>query len=193
MFQVCLSMVILLPTTAMWSCGILVRVMLLCSAQLTRLPAVQLYLADLGSGATLIEHWSPLMVLASHTIWTEMLCWFVWTEDPTRVCQWCTLESTAVKYLTKTIWCRHCVWEHILQRVLVSAGECLLLLFWYACMYNIYNPSGIIESSYQPTSLAVPSWLAEVLCETTWQMESLLVCIVAGVVKDSVCSSQFHV
>ena len=74
MFQVCLSMVILLPTTAMWSCGILVWVMLLCSAQLTRLPVVELHPTDLGSGATLIEHWSPLMVLASHTIGTEMLC-----------------------------------------------------------------------------------------------------------------------
>ena len=74
MFQVCLSMVILLPTTAMWSCGILVWVMLLCSAQLTRLPVVELHPTDLGTGTTLIEHWSPLMVLASHTIGTEMLC-----------------------------------------------------------------------------------------------------------------------
>ena len=110
----------LLPTTAMCSCGTLVRVMLvLCSAQLTGPPAVWV-LAELGSGSTLMEGWFPFWLMATHTTETEALHWFVWTEGPTRVCQWCTLESIAVKYQTKMMWCRHCVWEHILQRVLVS-------------------------------------------------------------------------
>ena len=129
-FQVCPSMASLLPTTAMCSCRVLVRVMLvLCSAQLTALPAVQLHLADLESGSTLTEGGFPLwilfpLLLPSHSIETEVLHWFVWTEDPTRVCQWCTLECTAVKYPTKTMWTRHCVWEHILQRVQVSFFFC---------------------------------------------------------------------
>ena len=43
LFQVCISIARLSPTTAMWSCRILVRVMLvLCSVQLTGLPAVQI-------------------------------------------------------------------------------------------------------------------------------------------------------
>ena len=122
----------LLPTTAMCSCRVLVRVMLvLCSAQLTALPAVQLHLADLESGSTLMEGGFPLwilfpLLLPSHSIETEVLHWFVWTEDPTRVCQWCTLECTAVKYRTKTMWSRHCVWEHILQRVQVSLDMCVM-------------------------------------------------------------------
>ena len=59
LFQVCPSMASLLPTTVMLSCGILVRVMLvLCSVQLTALPAVQVR-AELGSGSTLMEGWFP--------------------------------------------------------------------------------------------------------------------------------------
>ena len=60
LFQVCPSMASLLPTTVMLSCGILVRVILvLCSVQLTALPAVQVHLAELGSGSTLMEGWFP--------------------------------------------------------------------------------------------------------------------------------------
>ena len=114
-------MALLSPTTALCSCGILVRMLVLCSVQLTGLPAVQVR-AKLGSGSTLMEGWFPLWLLLylSHTIETEALHWFVWTEGPARVCQWCTLESTAVKYQTKTTWSKHCVWEHISQRVQVS-------------------------------------------------------------------------
>ena len=51
LFQVCLSMASLLPTTALCSCGILVRVMLvLCSVKMTALTAVHLHLAEVGSG-----------------------------------------------------------------------------------------------------------------------------------------------
>ena len=125
LFQVCPSMASLLPTTALCSCRVLVRVMLLlCSAQLTGLPAVQVLLAELESGSTLIEGWFPLWLLRrgilSRTIETEALHWFVSTEGPTWVCLQVTLEPTAAKYLTKTMWCRHCVWEHISQRVQVS-------------------------------------------------------------------------
>ena len=60
LFQVCLSMANLSPTTAMWSCEILVRVMLvLCSAQPTGPPAVHLHLAELGRGSTLMKGWFP--------------------------------------------------------------------------------------------------------------------------------------
>ena len=125
LFQVCPSMASLSPTTALCSCGMLVRVMLvLCSAQPTALPAVRV-LAELESGFTLMEEWFPewfllSLLLPRHTIGTETHHWFVWTEGPARVCQWCTLESTAVKYQTKWMWLRHCVWEHISQRVQVS-------------------------------------------------------------------------
>ena len=143
LFQVCPSMASLLPTTALCSCRILVRVMLvLCSAQLTGLPAVQVHLAEVGSGSTLIEGWFPLwllvpLLLLSHSIETEVLHWFVWTEGPARVCQWCTLECTAVKYQTKTMWCRHCVWEHISQRMQVGVYFQFLGILWmytYMCI-----------------------------------------------------------
>ena len=131
LFQVCPSMASLSPTTALWSCGILVRVMLvLCSAELTGPPAVRV-LAELGSGFTLIEEWFRLWLMVSHSIETEALHWFVWTEDPTGVCQRCTLESTAVKYQTKWMQCRHCVWEHISQRVQVN-----VYFSYCGCMCN---------------------------------------------------------
>ena len=69
----------LLPTTAMWSCGILVRVILvLCSAELTGPPAVRVHLAEVGSGSTLMEGLFPLWILVpllllSRTIGTEAL------------------------------------------------------------------------------------------------------------------------
>ena len=62
----------------MCSCGILVRVLLLCSVQLTGLPAVQVHLAEVGSGSTLMEGGFPLWVLfplllLTHTIETEAI------------------------------------------------------------------------------------------------------------------------
>ena len=80
--QVCLLMASLLPTTVMLSCGILVRMLVLCSAQLTGPPAVQVHLAELESGFTLIEGWFPLMILLplllpSHIIEAVALYWFV--------------------------------------------------------------------------------------------------------------------
>ena len=91
LLQGCPSIVNLLPATALCSCRVLVRVMLvLCSVQLTGLPAVQVT-TELGSGTTLIEGRFPLWLLwrgiLSRTIGTEALHWFVSTEGPTWVCQ----------------------------------------------------------------------------------------------------------
>lgn len=144
----------LLPTTALCSCRVLVRVMLvLCSAQLTALPAVQLHLAELESGSTLMEGWFPLwillpLLLLSHSIETEVLHWFVWTEDPTRVCQWCTLECTVVKYQTKTMWSRHCVLEHISMKVEVS-----FYFLFLDTLYCVYYVCSSHYNSYQSPQL----------------------------------------
>ena len=136
LFQVCLSITLLSPTTALCSWRVLVWVMVvLCSAQLTALPAVEVQAKLLESGSTLMEGWFLLwillpLLLLSHSIETEALHWFVWIEDPAMVCQWCTLGSTAVKYQTKTMWSKHCAWEHISQRVQVSFYTCIHVYFY---------------------------------------------------------------